>query len=809
MSRYVYSKTDEDLQRILRHLGFEPTYVDGKRGPLTDKAVTAFLASEQGAVHASTLASGGVSHADIGSDVLVAAAQQVLADRIQTAIDNLDGLSLAQKRDLQRDLKALSLYDSAIDGLLGARSQSAIETFKTRYPVSAGADTPDLPDSKTETPPEAVAEATPPAAETPADATPAEELPIAAPVVPAQSSAKDVPADTPPPEAETAQTPAEAPLAEETPAKEPLPEEPAVEAAPAETPPVAAVAEDAAAKRKALVEETVRLIRQPATRETTKSLQSNLTELGFDTGGVDGRRGSKTTEAITAFEATHAADIAAYQARIVEETRALIANPDTLTASDNTARKQLQDNLNFLGLTVGTADGVIGPKSQAQITAFEKKHEDPGITAARKSQIDAMIASEFKGGDALLLEKNLDWLGLKPGKVDGILDQDSYRAIGSYLRGQGGNLSSVSAQLDQLVQLESPTPDQYKAMQQQLSILGIDPGAHDGKLGLRLASALTTYYALKAPEPVTLSPDQAKDVQRKLRSAGYSGNLDGILGAGSIDAFNNFIGKTSYGLPALSIDETSGKLTGLTSAHIAALNHSYPTVEERTGFLFPVKADGVQIKSGLGFRIHPILGYRKFHEGTDYGWSGATIAGTDQPGEVNLPLVAPQSGVVTEVNRGIGKLVLQYPSGYEDTFHHMSYVADYLKVDAPVKRGDFIGNMGDEGRAKGVHLHLERRLHGALLPALFSYQDEQGKVEIVNPNDFVGERFDFTVSRKSLYVPTAGQLIKWQDYRQEPEKAPLVGSAEPEKKPEDPEVSMPALAVAKPAQELSGLAGPR
>lgn len=110
-------------------------------------------------------------------------------------------------------------------------------------------------------------------------------------------------------------------------------------------------------------------------------------------------------------------------------------------------------------------------------------------------------------------------------------------------------------------------------------------------------------------------------------------------------------------------------------------------------FIHPV--DNVRITSRVGWRKHPVLKYRKFHAGTDYGVPTGT------------PVRAAQDGVVESVTRkGAGGLAvkIKHSNGYTSVYMHLSKFK--VKKGQKVKKGDIIALSGNTGRSTGPHLHF-------------------------------------------------------------------------------------------------------
>lgn len=105
-----------------------------------------------------------------------------------------------------------------------------------------------------------------------------------------------------------------------------------------------------------------------------------------------------------------------------------------------------------------------------------------------------------------------------------------------------------------------------------------------------------------------------------------------------------------------------------------------------------------RVTSGFGVRVHPVLGFSKMHEGTDFG----SPAGS--------PIYAAGDGVVEQAGwfSAYGRYVkIRHTNSMETAYGHMSGFASNLKAGAKVKQGQVIGYVGSTGRATGPHLHYE------------------------------------------------------------------------------------------------------
>jgi murein DD-endopeptidase MepM/ murein hydrolase activator NlpD len=114
--------------------------------------------------------------------------------------------------------------------------------------------------------------------------------------------------------------------------------------------------------------------------------------------------------------------------------------------------------------------------------------------------------------------------------------------------------------------------------------------------------------------------------------------------------------------------------------------------------LMKTPINGARLSSSFGLRKHPILGYNKLHQGTDF----AAPRGT--------PIMASGSGVVLRVQKykGYGNYVsIRHNSTYVTAYGHMSKFGRGIKSGVRVNQGQIIGYVGSTGMSTGPHLHYE------------------------------------------------------------------------------------------------------
>ena len=107
------------------------------------------------------------------------------------------------------------------------------------------------------------------------------------------------------------------------------------------------------------------------------------------------------------------------------------------------------------------------------------------------------------------------------------------------------------------------------------------------------------------------------------------------------------------------------------------------------------------VTSPFGWRIHPILGYRKFHTGVDIGVG------------YGVPIHAADGGTVIYATwmSGYGNvIIIDHGGGLSTLYAHQSSLA--VGNGAHVTKGQTIGYVGSTGFSTGPHLHFEVRVNG-------------------------------------------------------------------------------------------------
>jgi murein DD-endopeptidase MepM/ murein hydrolase activator NlpD len=152
--------------------------------------------------------------------------------------------------------------------------------------------------------------------------------------------------------------------------------------------------------------------------------------------------------------------------------------------------------------------------------------------------------------------------------------------------------------------------------------------------------------------------------------------------------------------------------------------------------LMRTPVDGARVTSKFGPRMHPIRGFVKQHNGTDF----AAPTGT--------PVYAAGSGVVqVRDSRGAaGNMVrIAHDNGWATHYFHLSAFAPELTVGGRVSQGQVVGLVGTTGGSTGPHLHYEVIIEGVKVdpltvptgsgvllsgPALEAFRKERDRIDL-------------------------------------------------------------------------------
>ena len=120
--------------------------------------------------------------------------------------------------------------------------------------------------------------------------------------------------------------------------------------------------------------------------------------------------------------------------------------------------------------------------------------------------------------------------------------------------------------------------------------------------------------------------------------------------------------------------------------------------------LMKTPINGARLSSPFGLRKHPILGFTKHHNGTDF----AAPTGT--------PIMASGNGTVIKAGwcgNGGNCVRIRHNSSYTTGYGHLSKFA--TKTGRRVRQGQIIGYVGNTGMSTGPHLHYTVSYNGKFI----------------------------------------------------------------------------------------------
>ena len=135
-------------------------------------------------------------------------------------------------------------------------------------------------------------------------------------------------------------------------------------------------------------------------------------------------------------------------------------------------------------------------------------------------------------------------------------------------------------------------------------------------------------------------------------------------------------------------------------------NYDYYDIKGRSivKALMKTPINGARLSSPFGKRKHPILGFTKHHNGTDF----AAPTGT--------PIMASGNGTVIKAGwcgNGGNCVRIRHNSSYTTGYGHMSKIA--TRTGRRVRQGQIIGYVGNTGMSTGPHLHYTVSYNGKFI----------------------------------------------------------------------------------------------
>lgn len=140
------------------------------------------------------------------------------------------------------------------------------------------------------------------------------------------------------------------------------------------------------------------------------------------------------------------------------------------------------------------------------------------------------------------------------------------------------------------------------------------------------------------------------------------------------------------------------------------IRNQYNLNRDKLRHIPAIKPAGGILLSGFGVRYHPILEYRRPHNGIDFR------------ADVGSPIYATGDGVIKFAGRNgnLGRvIVIDHGYGFETVYAHLSAFGEGIRSGSKVTRGQEIAKSGDSGLVEGPHLHYEVHHYNEPVDPLF------------------------------------------------------------------------------------------
>ena len=381
-------------------------------------------------------------------------------------------------------------------------------------------------------------------------------------------------------------------------------------------------------------------LKKGSTGEKVKELQRRLKELGYYSNSIDGDYGSKTVEAVKAFQKKNGLtdDGVAGEATLKK-----LNSDDAVPASGKTeadkeeekvdgplqkgdkgdAVKKLQQRLKDLGYYNTVLDGEYGSKTVSAVKAFQKKNgltEDgvAGETTLDKLYSDSALSANDKTESDKKEEEDKDDGTLKKGssgeKVKEL--QRRLKELGYYSNGIDGNYGDRTVEAVKAFQKKNGLTEDGVAGEATLKKLNSDSavGAKDKTESDKNEDEDKDDGSLKKGS----SGEKVKELQRRLKELGYYNyGIDGNYGDRTVESVKAFQKKNG-----LTADGVAGEATLKKLNSDSAVNANGGSGESLNTNQTLEKGDnGAQVKA-LQLRLKE-LGYYTTTIDSDYGYRTA------------------------------------------------------------------------------------------------------------------------------------------------------------------------------------------
>ena len=335
-----------------------------------------------------------------------------------------------------------------------------------------------------------------------------------------------------------------------------------------------------------------------------------------------------------------------------------------------------------------------GDTLESILTALGATAQDAGAIAAMLTPRSLFSHAALTGGETItvlqdraqgharLWQVSLARDG-KPERVAALSDAGSYVPVAPHLRAAG----IVPDAGQDGVTLRASLDSRRSGMKLHESLLQL---AHDNRIAPSLIGEVVRLCAKDIDLEAAIS---AADTAELL----YSPNSQG---------------EPELAFAALTLDGRSHRYYRFTAPDDGSTDYYDSDGHSVTASLIHNPVAEGRLGDGFGWRVHPILGDRRFHEGVDYA------------APFGSPIAAAGAGVVERIDQqwGYGKYVrIRHDFGYETTYAHISGVPRGLKVGTRIHPGQTIAYIGSTGLSTGPHLYYELRVNGRYADPLLTH----------------------------------------------------------------------------------------
>ncbi|MEX2435843.1 MAG: M23 family metallopeptidase [Balneolaceae bacterium] len=190
----------------------------------------------------------------------------------------------------------------------------------------------------------------------------------------------------------------------------------------------------------------------------------------------------------------------------------------------------------------------------------------------------------------------------------------------------------------------------------------------------------------------------------------YEERQAGIGGADIYSEYDFYSEETSEILrwTSTQLDNLERRI-GIQKVSFNEIKGYYNDNQERMRHIPAIRPVNGILLSGYGVRIHPVLKYRRMHDGADFRADIGTELFTTGDGTVKY---AGRRGTYGNL------LVIDHGFGFNTRYAHLSGFAEGIRPGTKVKRGELVGYSGNSGLSQGPHLHYEVSIDGRTVDPL-------------------------------------------------------------------------------------------